>query len=683
MLLPAEWLRDFIDLKESTEELADILTMAGLEIEGVEGPESNPVFDVNITPNRPDCLSVAGIARELSTATGRQFNCEPARSRDDFMADIQVEIKSPLCSRYTGRVIRDVKLSDSPAWLKKRLELSGIRPINSIVDVTNYVMIELGHPLHAFDLDRLNGKKITIDTPEKPIQFRTLDGIDRNISEDVLLIRDSNEPVAIAGVMGGLDSEVNEDTLNIFLESAFFNPQSVRRTSKALGLRTESSFRFERGTDIEGLTLSLDRAASLITEICGGSVSGMIDIYPSIQKPLNIRLRPGRIERLLGIKVSREEVISILESLGFSLHSPENSGFIASVPSHRVDIFNETDLIEEVGRHYGYNRIPSHIPAAPIVSPSQVRSALTINRIKGIMKSSGFNEAINYSFMNPDMIDGLKIGESDERRKTISLLNPLRKEDSSLRTTLLPSFIDNLLNNLNQGTREIALFEISKVFIRRGGKLPVEKTMLGAVYMYSRGQRLWEEETETYYLLKGTLEKVFHEMKSRPPLFKKSTEPFMHPGKSSDIYLEGSKIGFAGIISPEIKNTLNLKNIKPDIGIVEIEIDSAVKYHDAEVRFTSLPRYPSIQRDIAMLLDDTIASEDVLKLIREFPSDLIVDSWVFDHYQGKNLPAGKRSHGFSVLYRDEERTLTDDEVEPLHNQLIENLIYKTGGKVRD
>ncbi len=688
MLLPVEWLKDFIDIKESTKDISDMLTMIGLEVEGEETSDGDAVFEVNITPNRPDCLSVIGIARELRAATGRTLKLPDYDITDEFEEDFQVIIDSPFCNRYTGRIIKGIRTGESPDWIKKRLELSGIRPVNIIVDITNYVLMELGHPLHAFDLDKLRGKIIRVNTAGETLQFKTLDNTERTIPEEGLLIRDAERPVAIAGIMGGLETEVSGETTNIFLESAYFKPESIRRTSRLLGLKTEASFRFERGTDIEGLSVALDRAAYLIKNLCEGVVSKKIDIYPAKLKKAEIRLRYSRITRILGIDVPQPDVLKILDLLGFSINSTSESDVLLTVPSYRVDIKDETDLIEEVGRHYGYEKIPEQIPLAPIgqVSPDSLvkrtEQKSRLNKIKTIARTSGFNEAINFSFMNPRLLDTLNISETDERRKTVTLINPLRKENPSLRTFLLPSLVENLIHNLNQGIRDIKLFEVSRVFINKGGKLPCEKPVLGAIYLYQHGQKLWEYRVEVYYILKGVIEKIFQSNRIRSCAFSLTTEPFLHPGKSADIYAGDKRTGYVGCLSPEIKNVLDLKNIKSEVGVFELDLASLAVQTGRKITYTALPRFPYTQRDISLLVDSTIASEEILELIRSFPSELIEDSWVFDLYEGKNIPAGKRSLGFTIRYRAKDRTLTDEEVDRLHQEIIIYLIKKTGGQLR-
>ncbi|NOZ24497.1 MAG: phenylalanine--tRNA ligase subunit beta [Nitrospirae bacterium] len=689
MLLAVEWLKEFIDIREEIREISDMLTMIGLEVEGEETSQGDAVFEVNITPNRPDCLSVIGIAREIRAATGRTLKFPEHHVEDEFEGDLGVEIRSPLCSRYTGRMIRGVRVGESPEWMKKRLELSGIRPVNNIVDVTNYVLLELGHPLHAFDLDKLAGKVIRVDTAGRPLTFRTLDGTERTVPAEGLLIWDSERPVAVAGIMGGLDTEVTEETVNVFLESAYFRPESIRRTSRALGLRTESSYRFERGTDVEGLSVALDRAAYLIKKLSeGSSVSKKIDVYPSRLQRTDIRLRYNRITRVLGTEIPEEKAVEILELLGFSVTSRDAGSVSLTVPSYRVDIQNETDLIEEVGRHYGYERIPERVPAAPVapVSAEQVSARSKrkggFDDVKKILRACGFNEAVNFSFMNPRLLDTLNIAAGDERRKTVHLLNPLRKETSALRTLLLPSLIENLVHNLNQGIRDIKLFEVSRVFTDRGEKQPNEKPLVGGIHLYQHGQRLWEDRVEIYYILKGVIEKILLSSMASPYSFKPTKEPFLHPGKSADVHAGEMRIGYVGCLSPDVRKALDLEHVRAEIGVFELDLQGLTVSGGVRPAYSPLPRFPYVQRDVSLLVDVDMPAEEILSLIRSFPSGLIEDTWIFDLYEGKGIPEGKRSLGFTIRYRAADRTLTDEEVDRLHQDMIAYLVKKTGGQPR-
>ncbi len=678
MLVPLEWLKDFVDIRESAEEISEALTMAGLEA----ALKEEELIEIDITPNRPDCLSIAGIAREIAAIKGREFRLNDYRFSGGSKSDFRVVIDSPLCRRYAGRIIRGVRIGESPEWMKKRLEAAGIRSINNVVDITNYVMLELGHPLHAFDLKTLKGNMIRVDIAGSVKEFVTLDGQRRLLPYDALLIWDGERPVALAGIMGGEETEVKEDTTDIFLESAYFEPSSIRKTSKALGLKTESSYRFERGTDIEGLINALDRAASLIREICGGEVSERIDTYSYPLQPKSIYFRFQTVERVLGVKISPDKVTEVLKNLGFIIHNRDDKGFKIDIPTFRVDISMETDIVEEIARLYGYQNIPSTVPKAELEAEPSYSLSKTLKTIKQAMLFSGFSESINYSFMNPLMLDLLKIPPEDRRRNTVELLNPLRKDESVLRTFLLPSLLQALMLNINRGVMDIKLFEISRVFLKTDKELPEERVHLGAVYFYKKGQWLWETPTETYYVIKGVVEKLGSALNIRRLYFKDPTEPFLHKGKSADIFIDNKRVGYVGVLSPEVREALDLREPKEDIGIIELDIPSLLEGMDKEIRFTPLPRYPAVQRDISLLVPRELKTGDVIGYLEGYPSELIEDIRLFDLYEGKNIPEGMKSLGISIIYRADNRTLTDDEVDSLHTKIVDYIIEKTGGRLR-
>ncbi|RMG02662.1 MAG: phenylalanine--tRNA ligase subunit beta [Nitrospirae bacterium] len=685
MLIPVEWLGDFIELKEENEKLSDMLTMAGLEVEGTEAEGNEQVFEVNITPNRPDCLSVLGVVRELSALTGRKYTLPEHNLQGEEDCPVKVIIHSPLCRRYAGRSIRGVKIGESPDWMKRRLERSGIRSINNVVDVTNYVLLELGHPLHAFDMDTLSKSTIRVDTMNSVGKFSTLDGVERSIAPETLMIWDGERPVAIAGIMGGLETEVKEDTTNIFLESAYFDPASIRLSSRKLGLKTESSYRFERGTDIEGLVTALDRAAFLIKELCGGVVSDRVDVYPSPYSPPVIRLRYERVRSFLGYPIGDTEIKSIILSLGFSLKEEVDESITIEVPSFRVDISMETDLIEEVARLYGYDRIKSTIPSAPVAVEGDgeaLSPVLSSREIKQKIESWGFSEAINYSFMNPDSLDILGIPADDVRRSLIPLLNPLTKEESVLRTTLIPSLLKNALLNIRHGAASLRLYEIGRVFLGNGEKLPDERLHLGCVMFTSPGQSIWEKGGDVFFILKGIVEKTIRHTTSLNVSFNRSEEPSLHPGRSSDIFIDDRKIGFLGILAPAVKDRLEIGDFKPEIGVIEIDIQAVGNIKVPAKKFSSIPRFPASRRDIAILLDRDFPAGRVMELLDSRGIDLIEDRWIFDLYEGKNIPEGKKSLGLSIVYRSPEKTLTDDEVDNLHADIVDFLLRETGGSLR-
>lgn len=687
MRVPFEWLKELVNVTATAEEVAETLTMIGFEVEAVETMEDDTVFEVNVTPNRPDCLSIIGIAREVSAAFKVPLRMPLQDIQGDLpTSDFSIEILNPeLCNRYAGRVIKDAVISDSPEWIKKRLDKCGIRPINNVVDITNYVLLEYGHPLHAFDADAIRGRKIRVATPYtvsgKGTKMKTLDGVEHELPGDSLLIWDIRNPIAVAGVMGGLETEVNDVTKNIFLESAYFEPLSVRRTSKRLNLASESSYRFERGTDIEFLEKALNRAALLIKELAGGTIHEIVDEYPVEYKPESIQIQYERINRILGTELSKEELLEILKRLGITTED-RGDFFIVYPPAFRRDIKRDSDVAEEISRSYGYDRIPARIPRSPLSSKRSDKKMENIVRIREGMRKSGFTEVINYSFMSPSSLDIIAIAEEDRRRHTVAIKNPLRKEESLLRTTLIPSLIDNLKYNLDRGTKDIRFFEVSMVFEDTGKMLPLEELRLGGIFYREKLPTLWKEDTHGFFLTKGALESLFGELKIKEYSFIPSSEPFLNRGQASDIYISDSHIGYIGVLTPDIAERLDLKKKRIEVVLFELNLDSLLPFISDSIKYSPIPRYPYVERDIAIVIDEDIPSSEIMEIIMAFPSELIEEVSVFDYFKEGNIPEGKKSLAFSIMYRSKEKTLTDEEVEKLHSSLVEHIIQKTGGEMR-
>jgi phenylalanyl-tRNA synthetase beta chain len=683
MRVPFEWLRDFLDITEDPVQLSGRLTMIGLEVEGIEQFGSDPVFEVNVTPNRPDCLSMLGVARELSASYGVPLTLPKHEiPLEETLQPVSVEIFSPeLCHRYAGRFISEVVVSESPEWLKERLEKCGIRSINNIVDITNYVLLEFGHPLHAFDADTIEGGTIRVGAAGKSMRFSTLDGIERNLKGDMLLIWDKEKPIAIAGVMGGLNTEVSAATVNVFLESAYFSPVSVRKTSKSLNLKSESSYRFERGADILFLESALDRTAFLIQELAGGKVHKITDVYPVQYSPEPVHIECKRINRLLGTEITENEMLDILSRLGIPA---EKNGHAMTVfpPSHRRDIQRESDIAEEIARMYGYNKIPVTIPSSPVISGRTVKNWRITENIRQTIRKTGFTEVVNYSFMNMSDLDLMNVTVTDQRRHAVELNNPLNQENRYLRTTLVPALLRNLLYNLDKGNSDIRLFEISKKFEESGEPLPNESLSLAAIAYREPSPSLWKDDAPSFYLMKGVINVLCEEYKIEACSFEKTSEPFLHEGQSADVVIDGRKVGFAGVLRPEIIEQLDLKKRKSSISLCELDIGTILLHARETIQFKSLPRYPSIERDIAIIIDEHVPSAFVHETILSFPSELIREVSVFDVYKGKNIPKGKKSLAFNIIYRAHERTLTDDEVEQLHSSLVAHVLKKTGGELR-
>ncbi|MBI4689694.1 MAG: phenylalanine--tRNA ligase subunit beta [Nitrospirae bacterium] len=683
MRVPFEWLKEFLDISSGPEEVADILTMIGLEVEGTERFADDVVFEVNVTPNRPDCLSIIGIARELSAALNvslkyPEYEISEKRLTHDFKIEI---LNDNLCHRYAGRIIKGIKVEDSPEWLKNRISKCGIRAINNVVDITNYVLLEFGHPLHAFDLNTLSGNTIRVNTGGQDNEIVTLDRVERKLPPDALLIWDAENPIAIAGIMGGADTEVTDSTNDIFLESAYFEPRAIRRTSKALGLKSESSYRFERGTDIEFLITALDRAAFLIKQIAGGTVYKENDVYPKRFVPVSIDVGYGKVNRTLDIDVSDTEMVDIIKRLGINADTGPDS-FRVSPPSFRLDLKIEADIIEEIARIYGYHRIKTTVPKAVISAGNSDRKRNSLLRIRDTIMRAGFSEAINYSFMNEAELDLLDIPSGDRRRKTIAIKNPLRKEESLLRTTLIPSLIKDFIYNFSRGINDIKIFEVSRVFEDIGRPLPIEISYLSGIYYKEKIPSLWKEAADSFYLVKGAIESLFDDLHIKGFAFSPSHEPFLHPGQSCDIRVAGSCIGFLGSLSPLITEKLDLKVPKLEIIVFEMDVDRLISMIPMSLEFSLLPKFPYVERDIAIIMDDTLLASDVENLVRAYPSELIEDVSIFDLYKGKNIPEGKKSLALAIRYRSRNRTLTEAEVEELHSNVVRYITAETGGELR-
>jgi phenylalanyl-tRNA synthetase beta chain len=693
MRVSFDWLKEFANISATAEEAAARLTMIGLEVEAIERIDGDAVFEVNVTPNRADCLSIIGIARELSAAFGVLLTFPDLNVVAESKApDFNVEIAEPdLCCRYAGRIVHNLRVGPSPDWMKKRLEKCGIRSINNVVDVTNYVLLEYGHPLHAFDLKTLRGNMIRIGTPKKidgrdGLKFKTLDGTERDIPGDSLLIWDAERPVAVAGVMGGLDTEVTADTKDIFIESAYFEPTSIRRTSKRLGLKTDASYRFERGTDIKALETALERAAMLMKDLTGGTVYGKIDIYPKSYHALEVNVRYERVNKILGIKLEPKQILGSLNGLGLEISEKDSDSFCVKVPPYRRDITMEADIIEEVARLYGYDKIPAELPQTSLGGDHNKENVYAQELRRDVRQSflkSGYTEAINLSFIGAYELDLLMIPADDERRKLVRIKNPLREEEAFMRTTLLSALLRNLVNNVSHGNRDLRLFEGSKVFISTGpDTLPEEKERLAAIYFREKTKTLYKEDAQDFYVVKGVLEAILTGIGITDVSYVRSDEPFLHPGRSADIILSGQKAGYIGALSPAVTDKIELKANKPSIIAVEMDLGAVIAASKRKVIYRQLPKYPFVERDTAIVLDAGIEAAELTGYLKSYSSDLIEEVSIFDVYQGTGIEPGKKSVAFKVRYRAADRTLTDAEVEDLHAKLVEHIVGKTKGQVR-
>lgn len=679
MFISYEWLKDYVDVRLSPEELRERLTMVGLAIDAIEQQDSDSVLDVEVPSNRPDCLSHIGIAREVTVIENKTLRLPRVESfKTEGRADklTSVEIKDPdLCPRYAARLVRGVKIGPSPEWLAKRLETIGQRPINNVADITNYVLHELGQPLHAFDFKKLAGPRIVVRRAAAGEKLKTLDGIERTLTNDMLVIADAERPVALAGIMGGEESEISAGTTDVLIESAYFDPNSVRRTARQLGMDTEASRRFERGADRDGILRAQERCVQLICELAGGVASeDWIDIYPRPLVPRTVNFRTQRVPELTSISVQPAEIARILTGLGFQLLDETEGQLSFGVPSWRVDVEQEEDLVEEVARHSGFEKIGSELPpsaASGEYQPTEMKQRL----LRRAMNAFGFDEAINFSFIEPqtqfETIPALRA--SDGRQPLLK--NPIIEEAAFMRGTLLPGLLNSLRHNLNHGTRDVRLFEIGRVFGREWkGELPEERLALALVATGGaiEANKAQAERELDFFDVKGALETAVDWMNFSPLTFTQASASHLRAGQSAHIKLsDGTEIGTMGRLAETV--SANYKFRYP-VYVLELDLEALLNGPARTVQYASLPRYPSVVRDISLLLNRSIVLDDVLNAVKEKQVADFRGVKLVGTFEGGNIPSSKRSVTLRLEYRSDERTLRDEEVEERHAQLTSSLL---------
>jgi phenylalanyl-tRNA synthetase beta chain len=646
------------------------------------------VLDIGITPNRSDCLSMIGIAREAAALTGKKMKMPDVKVRESaqdvsLLSSVTIE-DADLCPRYTARLIQNVTIGGTPVWMKTRLEAAGLRAINNVVDVTNFVMLEMGQPLHAFDFRFLEEGRIVVRKSKPGEEFISLDEKSRLLPENTLLICDGKKPVAIAGIMGGLNSEVKEDTRTILLESAYFNPASIRRSSRSLGMPTDAAFRFERGIDPEGVVRALDRAAQLIAELSGGEVCrNYLDEYPAKIKAVdNIPLRMDRVRQVIGAGVPAREAVRILKSIGMALRREGKGAYRVTPPSFRVDIEREIDLIEEIARLYGYHLVPSTLPSVSVSETETIPRLALEERVRRLLTGSGYSEIINYSFSSPDSAEALGLSPEDERRRFVVIKNPLTEDQSIMRTTLVYGLLETLKKNLHNASFNLKLFEIGRTFFKRhDGELPEERNILAALAAGKVSDDLWGSKVSVdFYDLKGSLENIFQDLKMDSCRCRTETpEPFLHPGQSCGVYMGDVRIGFLGKAHPEV---LKKMDIKSDAYLFEINLDLLGEQTGRRIRYRELSKFPAVQRDVAFVLPESMESEKMLEIVLSQHEDLLENVSIFDIYTGKGLEERTKSLGLRFSYRALDRTLTDAEINSIHNRIVQNTVQQTGAKIR-
>lgn len=681
MKVTYNWLKDFADIKIPANELADKLTMAGLEVTSLEEKGPDFVFEIEVTSNRPDWLSARGIAREAAAITNKKFNVQSLMfnaknikhsTLNIKQLSIKIEDKKD-CPLYTAKIIQGVCVGYSPDTLKNRLGLLGCRSVNNIVDITNYILFDSGEPLHAFDLDKLKGSAIIVRRAKAGEKITTIDGEVRVLNPDILVIADEERPVAVAGVMGSLDTEVTYATKNILLEAAAFDPVVVRRGRRVLGIQSDSSYRFERGVNLEIVEAASCQAAQFIQEVAGGRCVLAKSLRLTKAKQKNIILDASAVNKILGINITVPKIKKILKGLGFEAKIKTKNYFTVKIPAHRPDVAQDVDLIEEIARIYGYENIPQTLPRVrPQISVGQSRD--TISLIKNILASLGLNEVITYSLVDKGLLNNFGMYRDYE---SIEIVNPISNEQEVLRPALIPSLVSCAAYNLNQKQGYINIFEIAKVF-SQSKPSPREEWRLGILLCGTRNFLLQQglvKDPVGLLHLKGILETLFVRLGVRDYSFNSNEDI-----SGITVYTAEEQIGLISELEQSVLDKLGIKN--KDIFVLEVSLDRLLAYANLNRKFSHLPVYPGITRDISLILKEDIAVADALGVIKEEGRPLLKEASIADYYKGKQIPRGFKGLTISCFYRSDERTLTEAEINPAHSLICELLTDRFGAEIR-
>ncbi len=648
-------------------------TKIGMDIKDFFGLNEE-VVEFEITSNRPDCFSVIGLARETAATFKKPFNVEVptfTENSENIADTISVTVENPdKCLRYSARMVKNVKIGQSPAWMVRRLKAAGIRSINNIVDITNYILLEYGQPMHAFDLRHLSGGKIIVRDAKDGEVIKTLDEQDRTLNHNDLVIADAEKAVAIAGVMGGFNSEIEDDTTTVVFESATFDAVSVRLTAQKAGLRTEASSRYEKGLDANNTIPAINRACQLVQMLgCGEIVGGTIDVKGNIKAPVVLPFRPEKINAFLGIDISKEEMAGYLRAIEFEVDLDKMT---ITPPSFRPDIEAEADVAEEVARFYGYNNIPTTLLSGEATKGMYSPMQSFRRELSDMLTAQGMYETFTFTFTGTDDFDKLNLPSDSAFRNVVKIRNPLGEDTSIMRTTTLASMLKNLAYNYSHKNEDVKLFEISKVYIpTEPGKLPDEPEKL-SMGMYGKDI--------DFYDIKGILEAAFDGLNIKGIQWKKLTDcPSLHPGRAAALYANGNKIGIVGEVHPTVSENFD---IDVPCYVAEIDIEGLFECVDSNIKYKALPKFPAAERDIAVLVDKTALVGDLEATMIKASGELLESIRLFDVYEGDRIPEDKKSLAFAISFRAADRSLTSEEVNKVFSKIVKDLQYKNNAQLR-
>ena len=644
----------------------------GKDIKDVLGI-NDALIEFELTSNRPDCRSIIGIAREAAVTINSKLkypNINVKEEGQDINLDVKIE-NEDLCRRYCARTVKNVKISQSPYWMQRKLIEAGVRPINNIVDITNYVMLELGQPLHAFDLNKVSTGKIVVRNAKEGEKFTTLDNVERTLDKDMLVITNGENSLALAGIMGGINSEIDNNTTEVLLEGASFKQENIRATSKKLGLRTEASGRYEKGIDTNLAEEAVNRAAQLIEMLdCGTVDKGIVDVYkvkPEIKK---LTVNPQRINKLLGVDVPMDQFVGILESLEFKCNLVSSDKLEIEVPSFRLDMEQEADVLEEIARIYGFENIPSAQLEGNATAGVKTPKQKFMDKVKNTATSIGLNEILTYSFVSPRGVDKIQLPENDPKRNFVTLINPLGEETSVMRTTMMPSMLDVLYTNISRKVDRAYAFECGHTFTPQNG-LPKEHNHI-CIGMYGKDV--------DFFSLKGAIETIAKNVgfENYEIIPEKNNSTF-HPGRCAKIEYNGMYIGTFGELHPDVIENYGLGQ---RVYIAELDLDIIFENSSNNIVYSPLPKFPSTSRDIALIVKDEVYVKDIEDIIKANGAGLVEDYKLFDVYKGSQIEEGHKSIAYSITYRSKEKTLTDEDVAKVHDVILKELSEKLNANLR-
>jgi phenylalanyl-tRNA synthetase beta chain len=673
MRISLHWLKDYIELDLSLPDLIEKLNMIGLIVEDWEEKGSDVILDIETYANRPDTLGHLGVARELAAVLElsikeQKWPLTEIEQKTSDLVDVHI-FDDDLCPRYSGMVIKGIQVGPSPEWLRKRIEAVGLKPINNVVDVTNYVLFSTAHPIHAFDLAKISGRKIIIRRAEDGEVLRSLENSDISLTPEMLVISDGKKPIALAGIIGGEESSVKESTQDVFIESAFFDPVSIRKTSKKTGISTDASYRFERGADISFPPQAALMAASLLTQLGGEASEGIADVYPKPRKEKTVVLRHHRISDLLGLEIDEEFAVRTLASLGFQVEVQQRGVWQVKVPQFRVDVEREADLIEEIARFYGYDKIPASVPPLRVLEPPMEQKRERINRLRRLLFHNGFDEVLNFSFSDPEKEARFQTG-----LKAIEIRNPISSRASLLKTTLLGGLLENIVWNKNRGAEGVHLFEIGNVYFWQN-ETNREQLTLALATTGLVGPVQWRRKSEEtdFFRVKGTLESLLTYSRHEPFSFKEEDHPFFEQQFSLALIFKEETVGYCGLLK---KNILNSYSLKDPVWAAELNLALLFGKQPYSFEYTPVARFPSITRDVSFIADQSVDYQDIKEVVEKLNIPNLKEFDLYDRFSGSSIPKGKISLSVRFVFCHPQRTLLAKEVDVLQEKIINSLATK-------